>query len=427
MRRTVLAIALSVLLVLAGCSAPTPNASPDAGSTEIEPDTTPKTTTTTVPETASGEATTTTTPADEPSTVSDIEIKNGSLPFDADEMFQNVLELLDEDVSPPLVIEIRGHDTLTSSPRNLPHFAEVMGISDGEAREEVAAAGITRGTDYIGLNARILEYENRTHDVLVHEFVHVVQFKQGYFETARENMDGEGTDGRLTRLAVLEGTPVYVEEQYMLEYTDREPEPANGLGPAYHNATGVQKYAYAPYYYGWRYYDTRLDDPKKLAAEYENPPNTTETVIHALEPGEEPPRRLDVDVSETSWRWSGNDRLGELFLRHSLLAGLPDDRAAAAAAGWGNDRQLTFKNDSRTAYVWALRWDDTSEADEFEDAIGDYLDARGTRVDDEWRVDENRFRVDRPSDEMVVLVIGPDAFTDTATVSGTNTTVNVTA
>lgn len=73
-------------------------------------------------------------------------------------------------------------------------------------------------------------------------------------------------------------------------------------------------------------------------------------------------------------------------------------------------------NGSQAGYAWTLRWDDASEADEFQSAFGEYAD----------RSDE-RFRTERVGDETVVVFAGADDFVGNATATGNSSSVTVAA
>lgn len=422
MHRPVVALALAALLVLAGCAAPTPgeHTSTDRSATNA----------TTAPATTAADtetAATTTTPGDAQAS-GPIEVRNGSLPFDPVRIFDRVTELLDEDATPPATIDLRGHESMQTRARGLPAFAETMGIDAPDEPRTVTAAGITRGADYVALNTRFLGDTARTRSVLVHEYVHVVQYQHGSIETTHENVQPGSTDSQLAFLAIVEGVPVYVEDRYEHRYGEGAPTGMDELRRGYRRATGVRKYALAPYAFGAQYVETRAGSAENVDVLYEHPPSTTEAIIHGYGPDEEPVRTLGTDVSADDWRWSDRDRLGELFVRQVLVTELDRQRAATAAAGWGVDRQLTFEHDeiNRSAYVWALRWDSTTDADEFENATRAYLDGRGDRVDGGWTDDDTRFSVVRTSPEVVVLVVGPEPFVTETTVSGSNESVDVT-
>lgn len=428
MNRAVSAIVVASLLILAGCSVPVPgqdttDAPGDKTTTDTSTTTTEATTTTESPTTA----TTTTTDANSTETEygGPVEVTNGSLPFNASLVFERVTALLEVNVTPPEQVHIKSRESMKTNARGLPEFAQVMGIGDGENRESVAAAGVTRGPNYVALNARILNDTDRARDVLVHEFVHVVQYRQESIETTYRSINPGTTDGQMTHLAIVEGIPVFIEGEYDHEYGHGEPTGMDKMVAGYRQADGVQKYALAPYSFGAQYAEQRAGNASAVKDLYENPPMTTEAIIHGYMPGEEPMRSLEGNITTGSWSWSDRDRLGELFVRQVLVTELEQDRVATAAEGWGMDRHYTFDNGSSTAYVWALRWDTVEDADEFEAATSDYLDAHGEKQDGRWQVDDNSYRVVRTSPETVVLVVGPDEFVTETSVSGTNETVNV--
>lgn len=427
MNRAVSALALAALLIVAGCSAPVPG--PDDAGTDADTTTqSPQTTATQTDATDTTETTNTTDQGTENESSEyggPVEVTNGSLPFNASLVFERVTALLEVNVTPPEQVDIKGHSAMETEARGLPEFAQVMGIGDGKSSGTVAAAGVTRGPNYVALNARILDNTDQTRDVLVHEYVHVIQYRKGSIETAYRNINPGTTDGQMTHLAVVEGIPVYVEGEYDRAYDHGEPTGMDQMVEAYHSAEGVRRYALAPYAFGAIYAEQRAGNASAVHDIYENPPQTTEAIIHGYMPGEEPVRSLEGNISTGDWNWADRDRLGELFVRQVLVTQLDRDRAAVAAEGWGVDRHYTFKNGNQTAYVWALRWDTVQDADEFEAATRDYLDARGEKQDGRWRAENTSFRVVRTSPGTVVLVVGPDDFVTSTEISGTNETVNV--
>lgn len=427
MNRAVSALAVVALLLVAGCSAPVPGPD-DVGSDTTTTTQSPQQTTATQSDTTETTETTdegTGNESSEDEYGGPVEVTNGSLPFNASLVFERVTALLDVNVTPPKQVDIKGHSAMETNARGLPEFAQVMGIGDGESSRSVAAAGVTRGPNYVALNARILDDTDQARDVLVHEYVHVVQYRQGSIETAYRNINPGTTDSQMTHLAVVEGIPVYIEGEYDHAYGHGEPTGMDQMVEAYNRAEGVRRYALAPYAFGAVYAEQRAGDASAVHDIYENPPRTTEAIIHGYMPDEEPVRGLQGNISTDGWNWADRDRLGELFVRQVLVTELDRDRAKVAAEGWGVDRHYTFKNGNETAYVWALRWDSVEDADEFEAATRDYLDARAEKQDGRWQTENTSFRVVRTSPETVVLVVGPDDFVTTTEVSGTNETVDV--
>ena len=206
--------------------------------------------------------------------------------------------------------------------------------------------------------------------VLAHEFAHVVQHRTGLRDVAVAQFEddySQTTDGRLARESVIEGAAEYVATEYDREYLpearpnetvpwDRTSE---SLSAALH---------WAPYRYGARYVDQRIDSPRQLEIVHRSPPRTTEQVLHGYAPEEEPRKALSVRSNDTDSNWGLTTRntVGELTIRLTLASELDEPPAARGAAGWGNDEVLTYYNGSSTGFAWVTRWDDQANASTFE-------------------------------------------------------------
>jgi hypothetical protein len=109
---------------------------------------------------------------------------------------------------------------------------------------------------------------------------------------------------------------------------------------------------------------------------YENPPTTTEQILHPekYEAGEGAlPVVIPADAASRmgdGWTVALEDTWGEFQTRVWLTeSGIPLEEATAAAAGWGGDR-LVVMNGPDDAWAVALEttWDSEAEAVEFRDA-----------------------------------------------------------
>jgi hypothetical protein len=109
---------------------------------------------------------------------------------------------------------------------------------------------------------------------------------------------------------------------------------------------------------------------------YENPPTTTEQILHPekYEAGEGAlPVVIPADAASRmgdGWTVALEDTWGEFQTRVWLTeSGIPTEEATAAAAGWGGDR-LVVMNGPDEAWAVALEttWDSEAEAVEFRDA-----------------------------------------------------------
>jgi hypothetical protein len=241
---------------------------------------------------------------------------------------------------------------------------------------------------------------------------------------------------------VVEGAAAFVGETYDRRYlagdwatiTERE---------RYRSSPARVKYKIARYYFGQRYLRHRFSSAANVSAVYDDPPRTTEQLLHNDTDASEKPKALDLAVDPGANRMRGHaDTYGELFARIALGTELTESRAADAAAGWGADRLVPVVGPNGTrSYVWATRWDSPAEADEFESAMAEYLASRANRTaadareeDAIWRdssdprSDEGlTFRTVRTSDETVVLLAGAESFVGGASASGTNASVSVVA
>jgi hypothetical protein len=129
---------------------------------------------------------------------------------------------------------------------------------------------------------------------------------------------------------------------------------------------------------------------------------------------------MGLAVTADAWRVTGRDRLGEAFVRTALAGSLGVERAARAAAGWGNDSLLTVRRPgvANSSYAWVLQWDDPAEADEFRAAMADSIAARGRAADGGgWHVAGVRVALRHPGPETTVLFAGAPSFVRNATAS----------
>lgn len=453
------AIALAVCLLVAGCAAPT--APSDA------------TLTTDSPSSAATSAADDESASEDDDSDGDIAVRGGSLPVEHDRIFERTERLLGANVSPPWAIFVRSPEELREGSGDAGpvagsesrSFVAVMGIgqetagddgdgSDGsdenddsdesdDDADSISVAAYVPSASSVFVNERMAEpgRERALERTLAHEFVHVAQFQQGAFARTQDALDlrrSYSRDRYLAYVSVIEGAAVFVADEYDRRYL--EGERVTVASPARYRASssGVQ-YAISRYYFGHRYLQHRFDSPDELSAVYDDPPETTEQLLHNDTNGSEEPRELTVATDLGGNRTAGRTNVnGELFTRIALASQLNESRAAAGADGWGADRLVPVVGDERN-YVWATRWDSPAEADEFEAALEEYLDSRanasadagtgGLEVEDEdvWADGDLRFRVERTDAETVVLLAGNGSFVGSASVTGTNETVSVAA
>lgn len=275
------------------------------------------------------------------------------------------------------------------------------------------------------------ESPSRLEAVLAHEYAHAVLVAdERYGSALAELPTGSSLDRRRAHQAMREGSAVYVADAYADRYLPNVSETGQTTAE-YRRGSELSRFVGSPYLFGGRHFERRLDAPANVTRVYRNPPETTEQLLHPSVVDSEPPRNLSVTATDSeNLSLARGDTLGESFVRDLLGGHVPESRATAAAAGWGNDRAFTLwhmgANGSARNYLWVLRWDDARNATEFERAFGAYMDARGERLGDRrWRTDDYRFGLRRASDETVAVVIGGRDTVRRVTATAANGNVSV--
>ncbi|PSP56619.1 hypothetical protein BRC82_01710 [Halobacteriales archaeon QS_1_67_19] len=405
-RRQVATLVVALALVLAGCSG--------GGGPTTATDAATETATTTAAESAGqqSEHSTTATADREP-----VAVTGGDLPVDQTETFYRVQRLLGSDVRPQPV-EVRNlTERKGYRPGQVPFF-RLLGVGNLSLDTD-EPGGLTAPSGkvcvYLG-SGSATEVER----VLVHEYVHMVQYRANMLPwMSAIDQPQVSHDLLQTRLALVEGGAVYATDAYADRYLDGV-DPAADYAQRYRSGSASAKYFFARYHFGYRYVSDRLDDPENLAGVYENGPNTTEQLLHGYAPDEEPPADLSVTANATgNWSATENNTMGELFTRVALQTELDAETACNAATGWGNDDLRGFESGSDDpAFVWTLRTDSASEADELEAALNTFAAERRNATD-------AGFRVVRVGDETVAVLFGDRSFVESATVSGSNADVRI--
>lgn len=426
-RSRLAAVAVVAAVVLAGCggalfsegeqsptSPGTPTATPSATATD-SPTPIPTATDSPTPSpTETATATATPTPS--------VSVSGGTLPVDEQTVWVRTRKLTGAEVRTADVqvadLSSRKSGRLSSSP-----IQGMLGVGNSSLNES-RPTGLTTydGTirfDPTGPSAFV---ERR----LAHEFVHVVQFRDGLVRPPTRYDEPTTTDWVLTWRALVEGGAVYVTDAYVDRHMPGARSQSAVLAETYRDPkTAGTRVSLAPYVFGVQYVEQRASSPADLGDLYEDPPNTTEQILHPGTKTGEPTRSLSTTLeTPDGWTTGMEDRAGELYLRTVLRSELSREWAAAATSGWGNDDwRVAYTNDRESwALAWVIRWDSPGEADEFEPAARDYVDARRSESD-------ASFRVERVGDETVVLLVGDSGFVEKASVSGTsgNVTVDATA
>jgi len=392
------ALLLAVLLLVAGCNAPSDRADGTGQPTTVESPSDRETTTT---------AGTTQTASTNFST---IPVEGGRLGVDPNRVYRRLTGQLGVDVRPPDRIRVVD-PSVTKAILEPPNFLARLGVRTPASETGLSARAI--GTDVIQVN-RSVATRPRVEALLAHEFVHVVQLRRN----ATDRMFASpgwadlpyGVERRLLIDSVEEGVATHAATRYQRPSTDTLPQGTRYERLYRRQETAAGRYFMAPYWFGYRYVADRVAENGTVASVYDRPPRTTEAIIHRLEPGTEPPVPVSVNVTADQWQADDRERVGELGTRIALSASHNASRAAAGADGWGNDVLVPFRHDSATGYVWVLRWDDAANESEFRTAFTDALDRQTTRTDLGWRDDDTAFRVRQGEERTTVVTVGPPEF-----------------
>ncbi|WP_323675074.1 hypothetical protein [Halorubellus sp. PRR65] len=407
--RALPALAVALLLVVAGCAAPTtPTESPTATDDATTPSTDQPTTerATTDDPTSTAPATT----ADE-GTDDDGVPEPESLPVNDTATFRNLTEMLGVDADRPTL----GTRNLSQYFRSRETTRKVLlGLEEYVQHPEDDPHGLATGNGRIyvqpaGASPTVVE------KVVVHEQFHSVQFQRGWTAPRQPTT----TDGRLAVGGAVEGASVWVAGEYTERYQREDvPRQVRMVRDAVVNGPDGWRVFRAPYYFGARWTEHHLDDPANVSWVYANPPETTEQLMHNLTASEAPVRPISVAVDADSWVESAGDRMGEAYVWATLRGELTANRSEPAAAGWGGDelRMVAGPGGETRNLTWAMRWDTAGDADEFAAAFDDWRSARDANAS---------FSLVRVNESVTLLLAGDGAFVDAATVSMRDGTVVV--
>jgi len=356
-------------------------------------------------------------------------INDTALPVDANRIYNRTAELLNSDAEPPSlnVKEINRTVGGTENP-----FFEYLGlINDTESSDEgVGAAGYATGPDTIVINdaytsenlsSNLKQYLEMT---LAHEFVHTIQFEEGWLRPDWEDPPSMGRrtlEYSLLARSLVEGGAVVATDGYA-NATGASLRQTRQFQRAYREATPDEKLSYAPYNLGGQYFDTVLDNVSELGTVYEDdPPRSTTEILHPERDEFELATidfRADSETDDWEKRRQLTDTAGEMFLHIALSAHTDIETAEGAAAGWANDRLFAFGSGETLSYAWALHWESAEDAAEFATAFNETIE---TREDAQASQLDVRFAGERS----VVIVAGNQSFREAVEIEGANAKLEI--
>ena len=231
-----------------------------------------------------------------------------------------------------------------------------------------------------------------------HEFTH--QLQDQHVDLDKLGIDvADQSDRSLARLALVEGDATSVQTTWMTETLTPEELGevfAAALDPAaleaFNNAPPyLRETALFPYQEGLAFVSRLITTGGYAAvdAAFTNPPDSTEQILH---PEKYVTREAPIEVKTPTgvakqlgagWTEVGQDTLGEFLIRLWLKqGGVTTAQASTAAAGWGGDRLVLFRNaDGTTAVGIITTWDSSGGAGEFYDAATTAVSGLGLHGD----------------------------------------------
>lgn len=379
-----------------------------------------------------------------------IPVVGDELGIDQDTVFSQLNSLLGTEVGPPQRI-IVDDTTFTGEALTLEDGLFSMLID-----EEVESVPGFSGT-YSGGEVTMVTGDRAPTDIeatLAHEYVHHVQAAKQLEAFDRTN--SRSYEYSVINRALDEGGAVWVTNEYIDEYMDWEALKEDQISfvesnydgrfsmnesaiqsqidfieAGYEQTNAAERFYAAPYYWGSQYLAERATTIDDYYDMYENPPMTTEQLIHGYAPGSEEPVAMELNTTGLAGPEPVTvGRLGELTLRLTLFSELDETRAATAAEGWGNDTMVgVFASDSPqdANMVWTIRMDTQSDAAELRAAMEAYLDGRATPENDIWFDEDDSvyLETERAGDRTVVLAIGSESFVSSISASSDGREVRV--
>ena len=216
-----------------------------------------------------------------------------------------------------------------------------------------------------------------------HEYTHALQ--DAAFAPEHFTAEGlEDDDRQLAMTTLTEGDATVTMLAWAFAHLTQEELMEIGTGTELPDTTGIPSWMVNqlqfPYSAGQVWIGTLAGDPlapdfTEVDAVYDDPPQSTEQVMHADKwESREPPIPVEAPdlagILGDEWEVIDESPVGEasigIFLEHF---GIDRQVAMAAGTGWGGDRAaVAYGPDDEFALGWRLAWDSAEDATEFADA-----------------------------------------------------------
>lgn len=289
-------------------------------------------------------------------------------------------------------------------------------MTDLEASQIIGYYDPDEQTLYVISDAETLSPMDRT--VLAHELTHALQDQHFDLDALGDEDEDEGADqgageggastgdgrrddmdseARLAFRSLVEGDASLLESQYTSAHIAPHEYLSIGRELLGHDWSALDKTPQFildvigfPYAEGKTFVEALYAEGgwPAVDAAYDDPPRSTEEILHPERYWEgDPPRSVPMlaltDTLGSGWRWVDEDIVGEFGLRQHIATAITPTLAAIAVEGWGGDRYVVFHDDDADETVLLLRtvWDNPEDADEFLNLYSLYLSARFPDLD----------------------------------------------
>lgn len=253
---------------------------------------------------------------------------------------------------------------------------QVAGFYDGDSKELVIPAAAET----------LSPLEEAT---LVHELTHALTDQHfGMWDRYSKMVDSDDFDAAQAYLGLIEGDAVLAEILFIQQLPERDR--GRLLAESLGAETGVfdrvprflQEALLFPYQDGLGFVQRLYANGGfgAIDAAYEDPPLSTEQILHPRDYG----RDLPVTVTVPEWDAPpGYEQIydatwGEMGLEAMLAQNLDEATATVAAEGWGGDRYRLWFDGSDVVFAYRYEADTTTDAEELADALDSYLEVLGS-------------------------------------------------
>lgn len=237
--------------------------------------------------------------------------------------------------------------------------------------------------------------------IAAHELTHTLQDHNfdllGKFKLINKN----NSDETAARMSLIEGDATLLMAEYARQYMNpaklleeqATPDALKSLKTAPRFL--VQTLTF-PYIGGMNFCGAIMSSGnwQKINRAYDNPPNSTEQILHPdkfIGERDEPTPVEECDISGTlgkDYKMAYNDVMGEFGIRQILLEFLDvmededDEYMANGPKGWDGDRIALFRNDKigHSVISWKTVWDSEKDAQEFFSCIKYYYTKRFPKI-----------------------------------------------